>query len=74
MKKVTLTAECLSINANAKGSNVSFVVKADKQPAPVPGQRPQIIARRAVTINFDDTTAKQFEPGKKYKISVEDGE
>lgn len=72
MEKIVINAECLTINVNAKGSNASFVVKSDKQPAAMPGQPQRIAARRAIQFNFDDATAKNFEPGSIYSIAVED--
>lgn len=73
MKKIQIKAECLNVQVNQNGSNASFVVKSDKQPAQPaqPGQPQRLNVRRAIQFNFDDDTAKQFEPGKEYSITVE---
>jgi len=71
MKKVTIKAECLNVQVNKNGSNASFVVPTEKQPAAQPGQPQRLSVRRAITCNFDDDTAKNFTPGKSYTITIE---
>jgi hypothetical protein len=72
MAKVTIKAECITQNNTANGSNATFVVKNNVAAAPgTPGQPPRVSVKRAVTLNFDDDTAKQYVPGKTYTITIE---
>jgi len=70
--KIEIKTKCLSQNNTTNGSNATFVVEADKQPAPQPGQPRQIAARKVINCNFDDSTAKQFDTTKQYKITIEE--
>jgi hypothetical protein len=73
MAKVTIKAECLTQSNNKNGSNATFIVE-DKSKPPIvgaPGTAPRLPARRTVVVNFDDNTAKQFETGKQYTITIE---
>lgn len=71
MAKITIKAECLNQNNTTQGSNAAFVVKADKQPPAQPGQPQRLNVRRAIQMNFDDDTAKNFTPGKVYTFTIE---
>jgi len=73
MAKVVIKAECLTQSNNKNGSNATFIVEDKSKPpvASVPGMPPRLPARRTVSVNFDDATAKQFETGKLYTITIE---
>jgi len=72
-QKFTISdAECLNQGNTSRGSNASLIVKSAEQPKALPGQPQAINARKTIQFNFDDTTGKNFEPGKKYKITVEE--
>jgi len=71
MAKTSFKAECLTQNNTANGSNATFVVRAEKQPAATPGQPPRIAALRTAQFNFDDDTGKNFTPGKTYTLTIE---
>jgi len=71
MAKVTIKAECITQNNTPSGSNATFVVKNNVAAAPgAPGQ-PRIAVKRAINLNFDDDTARQYQPGKTYTITIE---
>jgi hypothetical protein len=59
--------ECIGQNNVPNESNVSFVVKMKKQV-----DKEKINAHTVVEMRFDDNTAKQFEIGKKYKLTITD--
>jgi hypothetical protein len=74
MAKITIKAECLTQNNTRNGSNAVFIVQKDtgknKAAAAVTPGAP-IGASRAINVNFDDDTAKQFKPGESYTITIE---
>lgn len=72
MAKVTIKAECITQNNTQNGSNAVFVVKNDVKAGPGEAQQPgRLAVKRAVNVNFDDDTAKQYQPGKTYTITIE---
>jgi len=72
MAKVTIKAKCLTQNNTANGSNATFVVESNAPAAPAaPGAQHRLQVKRAISINFDDDTAKQYAPGKAYTITIE---
>ena len=72
MAKVTIKAECVTQNNTPSGSNATFVVKNNVAAAPgAPGQPNRLAVRRALSLSFDDDTARQYQPGKTYTITIE---
>lgn len=64
--------ECIEQNNRSTESDATFLTKAAKQPEIKPGEQPRIIATKYCSFKFDNATAKFFEPGKKYKITIEE--
>lgn len=73
MSKVTIKAECVVQNNTTNGSNATFVVKNKGKPVPamLPVQPGNLPVTKAVSVDFNDDSAKQYEPGKQYTITIE---
>lgn len=64
--------ECLNQSNTTQGSNASFAIKEERQPVDQPGQRPSIAVSTAISLNFKTDQGRNFIPGKKYSITIEE--
>jgi len=71
MAKLTLKTTCERTVVTKQGSNAMFVIESEKLPPAAPGQPPIRTARTLIQFNFNNDTAKQFVPDKKYSITIE---